>query len=118
VVWIWARCLAQKNKEFHMNKHKVVTAVVGLMALGGSVTGVALATTASATTPTTIVGDSGPNDQSGSQSGVDVTGGSASETASSEVTSSDGTAEATTASDGAGGHQDAVGVDVQLTGEQ
>ena len=101
-----------------MNKHKVVTAVVGLMALGGSVTGVALATVASATTPTTIGVDTGANDQSGSQAGVDVAGLSASETVTEAVSPSDATAEGTIASDGVGGHQDAAGVDVQFTGEQ
>ena len=101
-----------------MKKHQVVTAVVGLMALGGSVTGVALATSASATTPTTISVDAGSNDQSGSQTGVDVAGDSASETSTESVSSPDATAEATTSSDGVGGHEDAVGVDVQFTGEQ
>jgi hypothetical protein len=101
-----------------MNKHKVVTALVGLMALGGSVTGVALASAASATTPTTVIVDSGPNDQIGSQAGVDAPGASSSETAAESASLSDGTAEAATTSDGVGGHQDAVGVDVQFTGEQ
>ena len=101
-----------------MKKRKVVTAVVGLMALGGSVTGVALANVASATTPTTISVDAGPNDQSGSQTGVDVAGDSTSESVTESLSPSDGTAETTTVRDGVGGHQDADGVDVQFTGEQ
>ena len=101
-----------------MNKHKVVTAVVGLMALGGSVAGVAVATAASATTPTTISQDAGPNDQSGSQTGVDVAGASASEGITEVVNPSDVTDEGTTVSDEVGGHQDPAGAGVQFTGEQ
>lgn len=105
-----------------MNKHKVVTTVVGLMALGGSVTGVALATAASATTPTTISVDAGPNDQSGSQIGVDVAdvneSGDAVEAGSATDATTESATETTNASDEVGGHQDPDGVDVQFTGQQ
>jgi hypothetical protein len=79
---------------------------------------VALATAASATTPTTVSVNSGPNDQSGSQTATDATGISASESAGEAVTPLEGTAEATTTSDGVGGHQDAAGIDTQFTGQQ
>jgi hypothetical protein len=123
-------------------KKKIGAGAVGLVALGGSVFGLALssgiasASNSTTTTPPVVTvpggttapvvtvpgdtnaqGDSGANVQSGDQTGSqstapDATEGTSSETASSEVT--------TVESDGVGGPQDVSGsnVDSQTTGAQ
>jgi hypothetical protein len=112
-------------------KKKIGVGAVGLVALGGSVFGVALssgiasASSSTTTTPSVVtvpgdtnaLSDSGANVQSGGQTGSqsilpDATEGTSSEAASTEA--------ATVESDGVGGPQEISGsnVDSQTTGAQ
>ena len=123
-------------------KKKIGVGAVGLVALGGSVFGVALSSgiasaSNSTTTPPPVVtipggttapvvtlpgdtnaqGDSGANVQSGDQTGSQSTAPDATEATSGEAASSEAT---TIESDGVGGPQDVSGsnVDSQTTGAQ
>ncbi|MHB1088203.1 MAG: hypothetical protein ACYC19_05500 [Acidimicrobiales bacterium] len=120
-------------EEYHMLnfKKKIGLGAAGIIALGGSVFGVALSSgIASASGNTTTVpsnvtvpgvtntvGDSGSNVESGLQTGSQSTAPDASEGASSDATSSEAT---TLEVDGVGGPQGVSGlnVDSQTTGAQ
>ncbi len=123
---------AEIEEQYMLNfKKKIGLGAVGLMALGGSVFGVALSSgiasasggtntaTSTVTVPevTNTVGDSGADVQSGLQTGSQSTAPDASEGASSDAVSSEAT---TVEVDGVGGPQDVSGlnVDSQTTGAQ